>query len=73
MQTGWSKNKTEATKKEVSGYVNLDDYISGSSIVSDDLDIWDEYLDEKEKEEEELLLRVWRRRRHVNRWSLYDA
>ena len=50
------KNKTETTKKEVSGYVNLDDYISGSSIVSDDLDIWDEYLDEKEKEEEELIV-----------------
>ncbi len=33
------------------GYVNLDDYISGSDKVSDDLDIWNEYLDEKEKED----------------------
>lgn len=34
------------------GYVDLEEYISGSKLTSDDLDIWDEYLDDDEKEEE---------------------
>ena len=46
------KNNTTAPSNNVSGYVNLDDYISGEDTVSDDLDIWNEYLDEKENEED---------------------
>ena len=46
------KNNTTAPNNNVSGYVNLDDYISGENTVSDDLDIWNEYLDEKENEED---------------------
>lgn len=46
------KDKVENTGKDVSGYVNLDDYISGSELVSDELDIWNEYLDEDEKQKE---------------------
>ena len=45
------KDKPETKKEEVTGYVNLDDYISGSQVVSDELDIWNEYLDGEEKEE----------------------
>lgn len=46
----FGKNETTETSPKVEGYVNLDDYISGNDIVSDDLDIWDEYLDENEGE-----------------------
>ena len=48
----FKKNNTTAPNNNVSGYVNLDDYISGEDTVSDDLDIWNEYLDEKENEED---------------------
>lgn len=49
----FGKNKENATNKPaVEGYVNLDDYISGNDIVSEDLDIWDEYLDKEEPEED---------------------
>ena len=46
------KKNEPQTPKKVEGYVNLDDYISGEETVSDDLDIWNEYLDEKEEKEE---------------------
>ncbi len=43
------KDNTE--KKTEEGYVKLEDYISGSDLVSDDLSIWDEYLDEEDDKE----------------------
>ena len=46
------KKNEPQTPQKVEGYVNLDDYISGEETVSDDLDIWNEYLDEKEEKEE---------------------
>jgi len=49
----FKKKQTPVADNNVSAYVNVEDYISGNDIVSDDLDIWNEYLDEKEKEEEE--------------------
>ena len=52
----FNKTKIEPqSKKNISGYVDLDDYISGNPTVSDDLDIWDEYLDD-EKEEDEVVI-----------------
>ncbi|MCR4649690.1 MAG: hypothetical protein K5776_11500 [Lachnospiraceae bacterium] len=50
LKFGKDKDIPQASSKS-EGYVNLDDYISGSDKVSDDLDIWNEYLDDKEKEE----------------------
>lgn len=45
-------NHIETSSKQPDGYVNLDDYISGSDRVSDELDIWNEYLDENVNEKE---------------------
>lgn len=42
-----ANNISNTSPKE--GYVNLDDYISGSDRISDDLNIWDEFLDDKEE------------------------
>ena len=50
----FSKKPQVSAKEEYSGYVNLEDYVSGNTFVSDDLDIWDEYLDKPETEEGEL-------------------
>lgn len=50
------KNKKGPQTADVTkddGYVDIDDYVSGSTRVSDDLDIWDEYLDTEEPSEEE--------------------
>lgn len=47
-----NKNNQITNNKDYSGYVDLDEYISGSTLTSDDLDIWDEYLDKDEEEED---------------------
>lgn len=47
------KGKQNVTENnEYTGYIDLDEYISGSKLTSDELDIWDEYLDEPETEDE---------------------
>ena len=48
------KKTPEPQKEEYKGYVNLDEYISGDTFVSDDLDIWDEYLDVASKDEDKI-------------------
>ena len=51
----FKKHNNEPPKNNVEGYVNLDDYISGNDLVSDDLDIWDEYLDEENDDNSEIV------------------
>jgi len=44
------KKEETVSVKENKGYVDLDDYISGDDLVSDDLDIWNEYLENEDEE-----------------------
>ncbi len=50
----FKKNNDQPVNNQVSGYVDLDDYISGDKTVSEDLDIWDEYLEEKDGNKEDI-------------------
>ena len=49
----FSKKPDPEPEKPYSGMVNLDDYVSGDTLVSDDLSIWDEYQDKDEDSKEE--------------------
>ncbi|MBR5788573.1 MAG: hypothetical protein IKX99_00525 [Lachnospiraceae bacterium] len=52
----FQKKNQVAANTEYKGYVNLDEYVSGNTFVSDDLDIWDEYLDTPAKEDETVVV-----------------
>ena len=41
------KHSSDTVTANMEGYIDVSEYVSGSNLVSGDLDIWDEYLDEE--------------------------